>query len=165
MTLAFIGTGSMGTALLAGVIAGGCDPAEIIATTKSADSARRLEREHGVRALALDDDPDANRSAAAEADCVLLGVKPWMVKDTAAEVGAAMAADAVLVSMAAGVTLEQLAAASGREAVVRIMPNTPARSAAGSSRCPRLRRSARTGSRPCGSCYRAPVMSCPLTRT
>lgn len=125
MTLAFIGTGSMGTALLAGVIAGGFDPAEIIATTKSADSARQLERAHGVRALALDDDPDANRSAAAEADCVLLGVKPWMVKDTAAEVGAAMAADAILVSMAAGVTLEQLAAASGCEAVVRIMPNTP----------------------------------------
>lgn len=125
MTLAFIGTGSMGSALLAGVIAGGCSPAEIIATTQSAGSARDLERRHGVRALALDDDPEANRRAVSGADCVFLGVKPWMVKDTAAEVGDAMEADAILVSMAAGITLEQLAAASGREAVVRIMPNTP----------------------------------------
>ncbi|MFB9777880.1 pyrroline-5-carboxylate reductase [Brevibacterium otitidis] len=127
MRLAFIGTGSMGSALLAGVIAGGCDPADIIATTHSAASARALAAEHGIRTIAVAEDSAANRRAASGADYVFLGVKPWAIKDTAAEVGAELGAEAVLVSMAAGITLEQLAASAGHEAVVRIMPNTPSR--------------------------------------
>ena len=125
MTIAFIGTGSMGGALLAGVLRGDTDPASIIATTQSRESARRLHDELGVRTTAVEDDAEANRGAAAEADYVFLGVKPWLMADTLAEITDALRPGTILVSMAAGVSLAQLAEGSGGAPVIRVMPNTP----------------------------------------
>ena len=81
--------------------------------------ARYLE-EHGVR---VTDDP---QSACIGADLVLLAVKPDVVPEVAASLTGALAADAVLVSIAAGVALSDVQQHSGHAASVRVMPNLPA---------------------------------------
>ncbi|HLR44709.1 MAG TPA: pyrroline-5-carboxylate reductase [Brevibacterium sp.] len=125
MRIAFVGTGNMGSALLAGILAAGQDAGQVHATTGSAESADGLASRLGVRATAVADDAEANRTAVDGAGLVFLGVKPWMLADTAAELTDALADGATVVSMAAGVDLATLAALFPRRPVVRIMPNTP----------------------------------------
>lgn len=126
MTIAFLGTGSMGRALLSGILAGGTDPSDVIATARSRASAEALAADLGVRGASLQEDAGTNRAAVAGARFVFLGVKPWQIVEAIEEITDAAPADAVIVSMAAGVSLAQLAGAAGGRPVVRIMPNTPA---------------------------------------
>ncbi|WP_291793381.1 pyrroline-5-carboxylate reductase [Brevibacterium sp.] len=131
MSIAFIGTGNMGGALLRGILAGGQEPGGVTATTRGAASAEELAAELGIRALSLEADPTANRTAVTGADLVFLGVKPWMLADTLTEVRDALAPGAVLVSMAAGVDAATIRRAAPGHPVVRIMPNTPCAVGAG----------------------------------
>ncbi|GAA4514819.1 pyrroline-5-carboxylate reductase [Brevibacterium yomogidense] len=125
MRIAFIGTGNMGGALLEGVLAAGQAPEDVHATTRSGASASALRSRLGVQTTALDADPRANRTAVDGAGAVFLGVKPWMLADTAADIGPALPDDAAIVSMAAGVDLATLTHHFPHRPVVRIMPNTP----------------------------------------
>jgi len=123
-TIAILGTGSMGGAILAGllspevVVEGG-----IRVTNRSVEKAEAL-RSATVTSLATSVDPDANRVAVRGAKIVLVGVKPAMVPDLLREVADSLEPDAIVVSVAAGVTIatmESLVAGS----VLRSMPNTP----------------------------------------
>ena len=123
-SIAILGTGSMGGAILAGlqgpgvVVEGG-----IRVTNRSREKADALVSE-GVTSLATSVDPDANRVAVNGARVVLVGVKPHMVPDLLREVADSLEPDAIVVSLAAGVTIatmESLVAGS----VLRSMPNTP----------------------------------------
>jgi len=123
-SIAILGTGSMGGAILAGlqgpgvVVEGG-----IRVTNRSREKADALVSE-GVTSLATSVDPDANRVAVRGARVVLVGVKPHMVPDLLREVADSLEPDAIVVSLAAGVTIatmESLVAGS----VLRSMPNTP----------------------------------------
>jgi pyrroline-5-carboxylate reductase len=123
-SIAILGTGSMGGAILAGllnpdvVVDGG-----IRVTNRSAEKAEALATD-GVTSLATSVDPDANRIAVKGARIVLVGVKPHMVPDLLREVADSLEPDAIVVSVAAGVTIatmESLVAGS----VLRSMPNTP----------------------------------------
>ena len=114
----------MGGAILAGlrgpgvVVEGG-----IRVTNRSREKADALVAE-GVISLATSVDPDANRVAVNGARVVLVGVKPHMVPDLLREVADSLEPDAIVVSLAAGVTIatmESLVAGS----VLRSMPNTP----------------------------------------
>ncbi|MET0860085.1 MAG: pyrroline-5-carboxylate reductase, partial [Microbacterium sp.] len=80
----------------------------------------------GVTSIALSDAPDGNADAAAAARIVLVGVKPAMVPDLLREIAPSLASDAIVVSLAAGVTLQTFADNLGAEVrVIRSMPNTP----------------------------------------
>ena len=124
--IAILGTGSMGKAILSGMLAAGTSPANVRVTTNSKASADAISSNHGVQATALESDSAANSSAAKDADLVILAVKPNMILETLKEVAAVLKPDCLVVSVAAGITTaameEQL---SGNEAVVRAMPNTP----------------------------------------
>jgi pyrroline-5-carboxylate reductase len=124
--IAILGTGSMGKAILSGMLAAGTSPANVRVTTKSKTSADAIFSNHGVQATALESDSTANSSAAKDADLVILAVKPNMILETLSEVAAVLKPDCLVVSVAAGITTaameEQL---SGNAAVVRAMPNTP----------------------------------------
>ena len=125
-SVSILGAGSMGGAILQGVVAAG-GGREVVVTNRTAAKARALAGMPGVTSLALEDDPTANVRAAASADIVLVGVKPAMVPDLLREIAPALRADAVVVSLAAGVTLATFARELGPDrAVVRSMPNTPA---------------------------------------
>ena len=60
----------------------------------------------------------------AEANTVLLAVKPQLWREAAAQVAPHLSADAVIVSIAAGVTCADLAEGFGGRAVARVMPTT-----------------------------------------
>ena len=126
-SLAFLGAGSMGGAILRGVVASGIRiDGGIIATNRTAEKAEALTGLDGVTSVALAERPDGNAEAAAQARIVLVGVKPAMVPDLLREIAPHLAPDAIVVSVAAGVTLDTFADVLGADArVIRSMPNTP----------------------------------------
>jgi pyrroline-5-carboxylate reductase len=119
----------MNEAILGGLIAGGTDPADIVATVRRAERAAELaERHHGITAIAGEEEPDNNKQAATGSQVVILGVKPVGIADLAREVGDSLSPDAIVISVAAAVSLEQLEAAlPAGQPVIRTMPNTPAK--------------------------------------
>lgn len=125
-SIAILGAGSMGGAILQGLVRSGVAGA-LTATNRSAAKATELADLAGVTSVALEDDPDGNRSAAAAADIVLIGVKPAMVPDLLREIAPGVRPGTVVVSLAAGVTLATFASVLGDDVpVIRSMPNTPA---------------------------------------
>ncbi|HWV48952.1 MAG TPA: pyrroline-5-carboxylate reductase, partial [Microbacterium sp.] len=127
-SLAFLGAGSMGGAILHGVVASGI-PVDggIVATNRTSQKAAALAGLAGVTAIALDEQPGGNTDAAASARVILVGVKPAMVPDLLREIAPVLRPDAIVVSLAAGVTLATFAEHLGAGVrVIRSMPNTPA---------------------------------------
>lgn len=126
-SLAFLGAGSMGGAILRGVVASGIRiDGGITATNRTAEKAEAFADLDGVTSVALAERPEGNVEAAAGARIVLVGVKPATVTDLLREIAPHLAADAIVVSVAAGVTLQTFADVLGPEArVIRSMPNTP----------------------------------------
>ncbi|MFT4259559.1 pyrroline-5-carboxylate reductase [Microbacterium sp.] len=126
--LAFLGAGSMGGAILRGVVASGIEiEGGITATNRSAGSAAALAEVPGVRSIALDTAPGGNADAVSDAGIVVVGVKPSMVPDLLREIGSHLEPGAIVVSIAAGVTLQTFAEVLGADVkVIRAMPNTPA---------------------------------------
>ncbi|MBC6495338.1 pyrroline-5-carboxylate reductase [Microbacterium sp. 4-7] len=126
-SLAFLGAGSMGGAILRGVVASGIQvDGGITATNRTPEKAAALADLDGVRSIALSETTDGNADAVAKARIVLVGVKPAMVPDLLREIASHLADDAIVVSLAAGVTLQTFADNLGADVrVIRSMPNTP----------------------------------------
>lgn len=125
--IAILGAGSMGGAVLSGLVASGAAAGGVTVTNRTADKAAALADTPRVRSIALADTPSGNTDAAATADIVLIGVKPAMVPDLLREIAPALRPGAVVVSLAAGVTIDTFAGILGPDvAVIRSMPNTPA---------------------------------------
>jgi len=125
--LAFLGAGSMGGAILRGVVASGIPVnGGITATNRSTEKAAAFADLDGVTSIALSETPDGNAQAAQSARIVLVGVKPAMVPDLLREIAPSLPDDAIVVSLAAGVTLQTFADNLGADVrVIRSMPNTP----------------------------------------
>ena len=119
----------MNEAILSGLLEAGTDPADIVATVRRAERAAELaERNHGITAIAGDEEPDNNKQATKGSGVVILGVKPVGITDLAREISGALAPDTVVVSVAAAVSIAQLEAAlPAGQPVIRTMPNTPAK--------------------------------------
>jgi len=121
-TVAFIGTGNMGEAVLAGSLRGGLDPASVRVTAQHDDSVRRLRETHGVAGGM------SNTDAVRGADLVVIGVQPEAVPDVLAEIADRLPGAAVVVSLAGGVDIAALESAlTPTTPVVRVAPNTGAR--------------------------------------
>lgn len=124
--IAILGTGSMGTAILAGLLDSGTKPANIRVTTKTQASADAISSGKGVQAIALEKEASANAVSTDDADLVILAVKPNLILETLSEISTNLKPDSLVVSVAAGITtaaMEEVLA--GKAAVVRAMPNTP----------------------------------------
>lgn len=124
--MAFLGTGNMGEAVLAGALAAGVEPGDVVATARRDERAAHLAERYGVRTTS------DNVAAVAGAHVVVVGVKPKDVGAMLDRVATALAPGAVVVSVAAGLPLsffeQRLPAGTP---VVRAMPNTPALVGAG----------------------------------
>lgn len=127
-SIAFLGAGSMARAILAGLlqpsvtVAGG-----IRATNRSQARAAEFADEPRVTAYSTETDGAANRRAVAGAKLVVVAVKPAMVPDLLDEIADALEPGAIVVSVAAGVTVATFEAHLPEHvSVVRTMPNTPA---------------------------------------
>ncbi|HEY2644369.1 MAG TPA: pyrroline-5-carboxylate reductase [Galbitalea sp.] len=124
-SIAILGAGSMGGAILAGLVKPDVSvEGGIRVTNRTAAKAAALSQS-GVESLALEHAPNANIEAVSGARIVLIGVKPAMVPDLLREIAPALAPDAIVVSVAAGVTIATMEALVPGS-VLRAMPNTPA---------------------------------------
>ncbi len=113
----------MGGAILSGLRSPGVEAERIIVTNRTETKAAAL-RDGVVTSLAGEVDSDANVTAVRGARIVLLGVKPAMLPGLLREIADALEPDALVVSVAAGVTIatmEELVP----QTVFRSMPNTP----------------------------------------
>lgn len=121
--IAILGTGHMGGAILGGLTQSTRSGSEIRVTTATVASANALDGGN-VSARSLEEDPAANQWAVTEADIIVLGVKPHYLLGVLEEVASQAPEAAVIVSIAAGVTIEQMESI-WPGAVIRTMPNTP----------------------------------------
>lgn len=125
-SIAFIGGGNMARSLVAGLIAGGARPHDILVAEPVAELGDALARDFGVRVF------DA-ATKATDADVWVFAVKPQVMRNVCESLAAtAQARRPLVVSIAAGVTATQLDRwLGGGVAIVRTMPNTPALLGAG----------------------------------
>jgi pyrroline-5-carboxylate reductase len=125
--IAILGSGSMGTAILSGLLASGFEASKVTITTKTEASADKLADELGVNAIALEAQANGNQEAVSGADVVLVAVKPGYVVEVLNEVASQLQSNALVISVAAGITTASMeAAVPAGVALVRAMPNTPA---------------------------------------
>lgn len=119
--IAVLGGGRMGAALVAGLVESGIDPEALSIAEADATRRRVLEGElAGVRIA-----PSAPW-VVGDADIVVVAVKPADVAAVLTAAMPALAEDALVVSIAAGVSIATLEDLVPSRPVVRAMPNTPA---------------------------------------
>lgn len=125
--IAILGAGSMGGAILHGLVRSGLAGGGVTVTNRTRAKADELAALDGVTSIALENQESGNTDAAAAADIVLVGVKPAMVPDLLREIAGALRPGTIVVSLAAGVRIATFERILGESIpVLRSMPNTPA---------------------------------------
>jgi pyrroline-5-carboxylate reductase len=125
--IAILGAGSMGGAILSGLVKPGVTVSGPIRVTNRTEAKAAGLRSDEVISYSTQSDPNANLAAITGARLVLVAVKPAMIPDLLREIAEALEPDAIVVSVAAGVTIETMEALLPPSvAVLRAMPNTPA---------------------------------------
>jgi len=119
MNICFIGGGNMATALIGGLLGKGLDAGQISVVEINEENRARLQRDFAVRAV------DNLAEGAAGSDIIVFAVKPQQLRDVAQQ-AAPLLNGQLLISIAAGIRAVDLARWSGSQAIVRVMPNTPA---------------------------------------
>ncbi|WP_293783570.1 pyrroline-5-carboxylate reductase, partial [uncultured Aeromicrobium sp.] len=118
LRVAVVGGGVMGETLIAALRSAGVE--QVTVSEPRAERAAELTDRYGIAAA------DASR-AAADANVIVLAVKPHHIADAVQQIAGAVRSDAVVVSVAAGITTRTIESALPDSiAVVRAMPNTPA---------------------------------------
>lgn len=122
MKLGFIGCGSMGTAMLKGILeAGVIKPEELIASAKSEKTRNKIKNELNINLAST------NEETVQFSDIVFLAVKPQYYEQVITEISPSAREEQIFVSIAPGKSLKLLENLFGRPVkLVRTMPNTPA---------------------------------------
>jgi pyrroline-5-carboxylate reductase len=120
--IAVIGAGNIGSALIGGILKSGVTPpANLVATTATADHAAEVAHRFGIQAAAGN-----NAHAVSDADVVVIAVKPGRVAGVLEEIRWELREDRVLVSLAAAFPIALIDKLIGRRmAIFRAMPNIP----------------------------------------
>ncbi|HKS33383.1 MAG TPA: pyrroline-5-carboxylate reductase [Enterobacteriaceae bacterium] len=119
--IGFIGCGNMGQAILGGLIASGqVQPGQVWVYTPSPDKLSALRDRYGINVA------QSAQEVAQVADIVFGAVKPGIMIKVLSDITSSLNKDTLVVSIAAGITLDQLARAMGHDRkIIRTMPNTP----------------------------------------
>ncbi|WP_312358138.1 pyrroline-5-carboxylate reductase [Stutzerimonas balearica] len=122
--ITFIGAGNMAASLIGGLRGQGIAAESIRASDPGSEQRARLATEHGIEVFA------DNAQALAGAEVVVLAVKPQVMQTVCRELAAYLGAEALIVSIAAGISCASLErwlgeGARGPRPIVRCMPNTP----------------------------------------
>lgn len=125
----FLGAGKMATALVRGMIAAGAAaPSSIRAGDPLASARSALAESCGIVVC------DSNHDVLECSDVIVLAVKPQNMDELLAELQPDIRPDHLVISIAAGVTLDRIASFLGPDCrLARVMPNTPALIGAGAS--------------------------------
>ncbi|MBU3144469.1 pyrroline-5-carboxylate reductase [Clostridium sp. CF012] len=121
-TIGFIGCGNMAQAMIGGIVKSNLVPSEkIIASNPSDKSLNKAKEEYNIL-VTLD-----NVEVAKVSDIVILAIKPNKYFEVIDEIKPYLKNEVVIVTIAAGITLESMSNALGSTVkVIRTMPNTPA---------------------------------------
>jgi len=126
--ISFIGAGNMAQALVGGLLKAGHEAGAISAADPFAE-ARASLAELGVNVS------DSNVETVRDAEVIVLAVKPQVLTEVLRDMAAELPADALLISIVAGMPLAAIThairtaakpAPNPAMAIVRCMPNTPA---------------------------------------
>lgn len=120
-SIGFLGAGKMATALAQGWIKAGLVAVEQVCASDPVAAARdSFTRETGA-ACGSD-----NLHVVASSELLLLAVKPQTMPDLLREIRPAIQPRHLIVSIAAGITIQQISDAVGADKrIIRVMPNTP----------------------------------------
>ncbi len=120
MTIAILGAGVMGSTLVSALLRAGRDPADIVISDKLEARTEQVAAQHGVRGM-------TQAQALDGADIVVLAVKPQDMTVLLKDFGDLIGADALVLSIAAGISTDFLERRLAEGvSVVRAMPNTAA---------------------------------------
>jgi len=118
--------GFLGAGQMAGALARGWSAAQLVAaedglaSDPSPEARARFSERCGWKAV------PSNREVVTDSEVLVLAVKPQMVASVLGDVRMLIKPHHLLISIAAGVTLDRLAEeAGGTQRLVRVMPNTP----------------------------------------
>lgn len=119
VTIAVLGAGKIGEALLSGLLSAGRAPENLLFTERHPQRRTELTERHGVRAVDV-------AEAAGLADVLVIAVKPQDIERLLTELRPALRPETLIVSLCAGLPTElyERRLPDGT-AVVRVMPNTP----------------------------------------
>lgn len=121
ITIGFIGSGNMAESLVKGIISAGLyAPENVFVSDVRAKRLSLLSEGYGVVPV------QSNAELAAKVDTVVLSIKPQNMTDALNSIKEAIGAETLVISIAAGIKVANIAAVLGEMAIVRVMPNTPA---------------------------------------
>ncbi len=121
LRVGFVGTGRMATALAGGLVSSEFCAADAIVGSDVVPAASEAFAEATGGSVV-----DSNAEVAAGADVIVLAVKPQQMSEVLAGLAPAITDDHLVVSIAAGITLQTLADGLGETTrLIRVMPNTP----------------------------------------
>ncbi len=129
MNIGFIGCGRMGGALLEGAIrAKIVEASDVFVFDPVPEATAFMAEKFGVNIA------ENNSEVIRKCDVVLLACKPYHVADVLKEISGELPGNTLILSIAAGVTLERMESCTpAGTRLIRVMPNTPSLIAAGAS--------------------------------
>lgn len=116
--ISFIGGGNMAQALIGGLISRGLSESQI-QVADPVEQIRSILQEKNIGVFT------DNAKAIENADVVVLAVKPQVLASVLQPLQG-LFTDKLIISIVAGVTIDTIAALTGTQRIVRVMPNTPA---------------------------------------
>ena len=120
-SIAFVGAGAMAEAMIGGLLTNHLvAPTSITASHPREQRAEEIRERFGIKVST------ENRSAARDAQIVILSVKPQVLRTVFRDLRGAIQPNALVLSIVAGARLESITQGLRHQAVVRSMPNTPA---------------------------------------
>lgn len=118
--ITFIGAGNMAKAIIAGLVNSGYSAQLITACSPSMTKDSELHSQYGVNCR------NDNVESARQADVIVLAVKPQMMADVCNPIHQQVDLSGKLIlSIAAGISVERFYQMLGKVDIIRIMPNTP----------------------------------------
>ncbi|HYE33569.1 MAG TPA: pyrroline-5-carboxylate reductase [Methylomirabilota bacterium] len=128
LSIGFLGAGKMATALAKGFLRAGLASADTLIASDPYEAARgQFAADTGAKTTG------SNPEVAHRASILFIAVKPDQVDALLREIAPALNAEHLLVSIAAGVSLDRMQGFAPKARLVRVMPNTPALVGAGAS--------------------------------
>jgi pyrroline-5-carboxylate reductase len=121
-SIGICGTGNMGKAIIQGLVGSGLiAPEHIYIYNIHKAKAEAIQQASGVTVV------DSAAELVKRVETVILAVKPNIMDSVLADIKDVVQADTVVISIAAGLTIERLAAPLPQGTkIIRVMPNTPA---------------------------------------
>jgi pyrroline-5-carboxylate reductase len=117
--LSIVGGGKMAEALIGGAIDAGISPQAIFVSDTLPSRLAHLAKTFGVKTTA------DNAEVVADSEVAILAVKPQFTTEALLSIRATLPKSSVLVSIAAGCTIDTISRTTGSNNIVRCMPNTP----------------------------------------